>query len=443
MKPDAARRAATAILLAGYGLMLALNAPGQMSYDSVAQLAGGRSGLYNSWHPPVMSWLLGLFDAVIPGPLLFLVFQSLLLLGALLVLLWFRPRSWTCVPLALAFVLTPQWLLYQGEIWKDILFANAAIAGFAGLAIAARNWRISALILPAAALILAAATRQNGVVLLPVAAVTVALIAPRRGWAVGLGFLGITLALTAGVSLVLVAHSDGGDGGDGARAQIRLGQSYDLVGALARDPNLPLPALASADPVLDKLLRTRGTALYTPLHNDPFAADPRISQALADSPDGAIAQAWRGLVLGRPLLYARTRLAAFGAVVATPDPVACHFVFVGTSGPPALLRALGLTAGVRPQDHALDRYARLFFGTPVYSHFAWGALALVLMVLLARRGAAPDLAVAGLLAGALLFTVTFAIISIACDYRYLVFLDLSAIAAALYAIGPSQPLKDF
>jgi hypothetical protein len=438
MKPDAARRAAAAILLAGYGLMLALNAPGQMSYDSVAQLAGGRTGLYNSWHPPVMSWLLGLFDAVIPGPLLFLIFQSLLLLGALLTLLWLKPRNWTCVPLALAIVLTPQWLLYQGEVWKDILFADAAIAGFAGLAFAARNWRMSALILPAVVLTLAAATRQNGVVLLPVAAVTVALITPRRGWAVGLSFLGITLALTAGVSLALVARSDGGDG---AKAEIRLGQSYDLVGALARDPNLPLPALAAADPELDRLLRTRGTALYTPLHNDPFAADPRISQALADAPDGAIAQAWQGLVLGQPLLYARTRLAAFGAVVTTPDSVACHFVFVGISGPPTSLRVLGLTAGVRPQDLALDRYARLFFSTPVYSHLAWGALALIFMILLARRGAAPDLAVAGLLAGALLFTVTFAIISIACDYRYLIFLDLSAMAAALYAIGLPQPAQ--
>jgi hypothetical protein len=50
-----ARRAASAILLTGTAVMLALNAPGQLSYDSVAQLANGRSGFYNSWHPPVMA----------------------------------------------------------------------------------------------------------------------------------------------------------------------------------------------------------------------------------------------------------------------------------------------------------------------------------------------------------------------------------------------------
>ena len=37
-----------------------------------------------------------------------------------------------------------------------------------------------------------------------------------------------------------------------------------------------------------------------------------------------------------------------------------------------------------------------------------------------------------LLAGALVFTLTFAAISIACDYRYLILLDLAAMAAALH-----------
>ena len=39
--------------------MLAITAPGYLSYDSVSQLGDARSGFYNSWHPPVMAWLLG------------------------------------------------------------------------------------------------------------------------------------------------------------------------------------------------------------------------------------------------------------------------------------------------------------------------------------------------------------------------------------------------
>jgi hypothetical protein len=56
--------------------------------------------------------------------------------------------------------------------------------------------------------------------------------------------------------------------------------------------------------------------------------------------------------------------------------------------------------------------------------------------LLIRREPA-DLAIAALLAGALAAAASFFVISIACDYRYLYFLDLAAITALIYvAIDP-------
>ncbi len=423
----AARRTAAGILILGFGVMLAINAPGQLSYDSVEQLADGRSGAYNSWHPPLMAWLLGLFDAVLPGTLLFLVFQGLLLLVALLALLWLKPRNGWTVLVALLIVLTPQWLMFQGQIWKDILCANAAIAGFTALAVFAKDGRKRWLVAAALLLALAAGVRQNAVVLLPVAAAALAL--PRKRWLLGFGFLAVTVILGLGTSLWLVSRSDGGDG---ARAQIRLGQVYDLAGALARDPALPLPSLAAEYPEFEKVLREKSPALYTPLRNDPFAADTAINHGLADAPDGAMGRAWKGLVTGHPLLYLRVRLAAFGAVLTTPDPSVCHYSHTGIQGPPELLRRLGLTAGMRPQDRALDRYSHLFFATPVYSHILWGLLALVLLVLLLRRGEPGDAAIAGLLVGALVFTVTFAAVSLACDYRYLILLDLAAMTGALH-----------
>lgn len=423
----AARRTAAGILVLGFGVMLAINAPGQLSYDSVEQLADGRSGAYNSWHPPLMAWLLGLFDAVLPGTLLFLVFQSLLLLGALLALLWLKQRNgWTAL-VALLIVLTPQWLMFQGQIWKDMLCANAAIAGFTALAVFAKDGRRRWLVAAALLLALAAGVRQNAVVLLPVAAAALAL--PRKRWLLGFGFLAVTVILGLGTSLWLVSRSDGGDG---ASAQIRLGQAYDLAGALARDPALPLPSLAAEDPEFEKVLREKSPVLYTPLRNDPFAADPAINHGLSDAPDGAMGRAWKGLVTGHPLLYLRVRLAAFGAVLTTPDTGVCHYSHTGIQGPPELLRRLGLTAGMRPQDRALDRYSHLFFATPVYSHILWGLLALVLLVLLLRRGEPGDAAIAGLLVGALVFTVTFAAVSLACDYRYLILLDLAAMTGALH-----------
>jgi hypothetical protein len=434
------RRIASAILILGSAVMLAMNAPGQLSYDSVEQLADGRAGFYNSWHPPVMAWLLGLFDRLVPGTLLFLVFQGLMLLSALLALLWLKPRGWSSVALAAAMVLMPQWLLYQGEIWKDMLFADAAIAGFAALAVHAQTRKPAGLVLAAVLLALAVSARQNGLILLPVAAVTCGLIARRQDgsgwrqpwhqpWRQGVFFLAAVLALAGALNLALASRTDGGEG---ANAELRRGQSYDLAGALARDPGLVLPL--NSDPGLEGALRTRGRALYSPLQSDAFAADPAISQALSNASDGTIATAWQTLVLRHTLLYFRTRWADFAALVTSPDPIACHLVSIGVSGSPAQLKQLGLVAGNGPRAQALGNYSQLFVPTPVFSHLAWGALAMVLMVILIRRGEPADLVMSGLLASALLFAMTFFFISIACDYRYLVFLDLSAMASALYLV---------
>jgi hypothetical protein len=419
-------RVAAAVLVIGFGVMLALNAPGQLSYDSVTQLADGRSGHYNSWHPPLMAWLLGVFDSLVPGTFLFLLFQGLLLLGALLALLALKPRGWLSAGVAFLIVLTPQWLLYQGDIWKDMLFADAAIAGFAALAWYAQRPHPARAVLALVLLVLAAGVRQNGVVVLPVAAVILAMIAPGR-WRHGLAFLAAGLVLLIGLNLVLASRSDGGDG---AAAEIRLAQSYDLAGAFARAPNLSVPL----SPDLDRLLRGRGARLYTPLRNDPFAADPVISKARGDAPDGAISGAWRALVINHPLLYLQVRWADFAAVLATPDANICHFATAGISGPPELLRQLDLSVRNRTQDRALKGYAQLFFATPLFSHLVWGLLAVVLLIVLLRRASPVDKTVAGLLSGALLFSLTFFFISIACDYRYLIFLDLAVMAASLYAI---------
>jgi hypothetical protein len=429
-----ARRTAAAILIAGWAAMLAITAPGYLSYDSVSQLASARSGAYNSWHPPIMAWLLGVFDWLVPGTLLFEIFQSGLLLFALLVLLWRAPRGWFSAVVAFAIVLLPQWLLFQGEIWKDILFADAAIAGFAALALLAQNWRAHWLVLAFLLLTLAALTRQTGLVLLPVAAVTVGAIARRHGravWRYGTGFLAAALVLGVAANMALASR---GDGGAGAAAQLHTGQMYDLAAALARRPGLALPELG-ADAPLDSTLRHRAAALYTPLRVDPLAGDPAVSDALDVAKPGVVSRAWTALVLHHPALYLSVRWDDFRAVLLTPDRLVCHFAPVGIDGDPALVRSLGMANRFRPRDLALAAYAAHFFATPVYAHLAWGALALVLLVFLLRRRRDADLAVAGLLASALLFTMTFVIMSLACDYRYLLFLDLSAISAALYVLG--------
>ena len=135
------------------------------------------------------------------------------------------------------------------------------------------------------------------------------------------------------------------------------------------------------------------------------------------------------------------RLADFGDLIATPNLMACRPLFVGIDGPPASLKALGLAQRHRPVDAWARRYSLAFVGTPVLSHLVYGALALVLLILAAldlRRPDAGDrIAVVALLASALTFTASFLVIGVACDYRYIYFLDLAAMAALLHraAVG--------
>src|SRR5689334_12898261 len=90
---------AAVIILAGYAAALIVNWPGHLEFDSIRQLLEGRREVYSNWHPAIMSWMLGVFDAVVPGGALFVLFDATLAFGALLSLLWLVEKpSWWAVP---------------------------------------------------------------------------------------------------------------------------------------------------------------------------------------------------------------------------------------------------------------------------------------------------------------------------------------------------------
>ena len=438
---------AAAFILTAWAATLAVNWPGHLSYDSILQLQQGRSGLYNNWHPPVMAWLLGLGDALVPGAGLFVALDCVLAFGALAALVALNPArtTWLATAVALATVLSPQLLLYQGLVWKDILFADAAIAGFASLGWAAARWevlrfRIALLGASTLLLVLAALTRQNGMVLLPCAGAALGWIAARQGtsrlratgW--GAGFLVGALGLTAGATALLDLRSDGNSG---PQEQVRLLQAYDLSGALAQRPDLPLTALAD-DPKLEQVLRTVGARLYTPVRNDPIASSPDFQTAMEDADPDEVGAQWRLTMGSHPWLYLRLRAAAFYWVFATPDIVAARPVFTGIEGPAPQMKALSISPRRDARDHLLENYSKAFFGTPVFSHVTFAILAAAGLVLLLRRRRPADIAVAAMLAGAFVFTASFFFISISSDYRYLYMLDLSALAALLYLAADAK-----
>jgi hypothetical protein len=445
MGTGSARLAAAAVLIAGFAFTLAWSWPGHLSYDSIVQLHDGRLGFYHSWHPPVMAWLLGVGDAVLPGAGLFVLFDALLLFGALLSLVWIRPRvTWIGVVMAALCLALPQLVLYQALVWKDVLFADAMVAGFIVLAQAEARWANGtarwALIAAAFALFaLAALTRQNGFVVPLFGALALALIMWRGQGAksavlTASAVLALSSVVVFGANTLLARNSDHGEG---PVTQLRLLRLYDIIGAVKADPSLPLDQLDEGSSELERLIRTDGVRLYTPTRNDTLVASQALQNELADTPPELMAAQWYDLVLHHPWLYLKTRAALFRQVVLTPDIAACRPVFVGVEGPMGEMADLGLKPRLNARDVGLRSYAQGFMGTPVLSHATFAVLGVLLLIVFLARRAPGDIAFASMLLGAFAFTASFFVISIACDYRYLYALDLAAIASLIYlALDP-------
>ncbi len=451
-KVKSARRVALAVIALGALATLCVNLPGHLSFDSVLQLYQGRTGVYNSWHPPIMAWLLGLADAVTPGAGFFVVFDWLLLFGSLAWLLALpdpRRGSWAAPVIAAACMISPLWLIYPGIVWKDVLFAACSLAGFTALAQAAAWWpkprrRLLLIGLAVVLMALAGLARQTGAVVPIFGAIALAIIAsgaaPRggmlRGAGYGLGAFAAATAIMVGSTLALDTRSDG----EPARLyQMEDLQIFDLAGAVSLRPELPLDQLRAANPRLEQLVRTDAADEYDPRRIDPLAALGQLHDAMGRTPPSVIDGQWRDLVFHHPDLYLAVRATDFYWVTLTPDIHECLPFFVGIDGPEPFMARLGLVQRLNGRDKLLKGYGDALTGTPAFSHALFGVVALFVLVKLVMRRRPPDIALAAMLLSALAFSASFLVVSVACDYRYLYVLDVSAMAAALYLAASSGP----
>ena len=439
----AARWAYLAVVAAGFVLMVALNWPGHLSVDSVQALHEGRFGVRISWNPAIYSWLLGVADRITPGAALVVPLTGLLVFGGWAAMAALRPRtSWLAPVLALGAIALPQALIYPAIIWKDVLFAAAAVAAFVSLALALRSGRPGLGWLALAALLFAAAGlfRQNGLIVTPFAAAAIVWGGWRgggpRALALGAGWLAAVAVLTLLLSAVAKPQGPGAPDNAGGRG-LRMLQSYDLAAASALRPGRPLPRIDRAAPDVDDYIVANAGRLYSPERVDVLTADPWLGKNLRRVPREVIRAEWLDLITGDPTLYLKGRLLHFRQVAATPDIDRCLPVHLGVEGLAPTLRSLDLAPRRSLQDMRLYNYATWFLDTPAMSHLPYAALALLVGVCLLVRRDPADLAMAAMMAGALAFAASFLAISIACDYRYLYFLDLAAITGVLYlALDP-------
>jgi hypothetical protein len=198
------------------------------------------------------------------------------------------------------------------------------------------------------------------------------------------------------------------------------------------DPNVRFPAIEEANPKAARVLRSQARQFYSPERIDHLSRSPELTKALWSLSNDTVADAWVGLITERPGLYLSSRLAVFRWVFLTPVIDRCLPMHVGVEGPADKLESLGLAGGQDVADKALVNYNSWFLDTPVYSHLTYAIIALLVAgVLLLRRDPA-DIPIAALMLGALGFAASFFVVSLACDYRYLYFLDVAAMSGLLY-----------
>jgi len=430
------------LILAGFVISLAANLPGHLSYDSVIELLEGRTAQYAGWHPPVTSWLLGIGDSILPGTALFAAADTALIFGCLFALLSLKTRSgWLPALLVVIFAALPQFLIYPGIVWKDVLFAGTSVMAFVVLTYAAANWvnvrkRFALLTIAFGLFVLGALVRQNGIVMLAGGVVALGWIAWRHepdGWRGALKLAGGALAASLIVfSLANVALGTRLVNVTGYARQFKLLEMYDIVAIASADPEVPLTELDKSDIAFSAAIRSDGVKLYSPQRNDPLAASPPLSNALQAAPPSLVTAQWLDLIMHHPLTYLGQRADMFYWVVFTPEIAKCLPFDVGIQGPQDELDDLNMTTRWDDRDVRLSQYAKSLEGTPVYWHALFAAMSLLGIIILLTRRSDTDIVVAAMMASFLVFMLTYFFISLACDYRYLYGLDLSAMLGWFY-----------
>jgi len=440
-----ARHAYWLLLAAGYGLVLYWNLPGHLSVDSVLALHEGRFRVRETWNPAIFGWLLGRADSVVPGTALAVAVSAALLFGGLAALACLRPRTtWLAPLLALGAIALPQVLIYPGIVWKDVWFAEAAIAAFVALAFGLRSERPAArwawLLVSALLLAVAGLLRQNGLILAVPAALAIAAAGWPRGAGRSLAGGALWLVLVAAISFALSIYAQPQGGGarpdDAGAKGLRILQTYDLAGAATLAP-MSFARLERVDPQLDDELRAAAARTYSPVRVDFLNGDAALSVPLNKTPSATLRAEWLDLILHKPALYLQVRTEVFRWVLTTPDIDRCLPIHLGAGGPAKAMADLGMADRFDRRDGQLYNYVTWFLDTPAYSHVAFGLVALAVGVLLLFRRDPADLAMAALMWGALGFAASFFVISLACDYRYLYLLDMAGVTGLLYlALDP-------
>jgi len=421
---------AAIVLQAVLGLVLGL--PGHLSSDSIVQLYEARTLQFISFQPPIMSLLLRVLDGWVQGTSLFVVLDQALITASF-TLLFLERTAELRLPAAIVaalVALNPLLLAYTGIVWKDVLMSHLAALGYVCLYVAGRwrpsRGRIAWALSSALALALAASLRQHALLLaIPGAVYAAFLVANGRAtrWAFAL-----TLSATViGINIAIIAYADAvavGEKIPRTATGLRSLAVFDLAGIAANGGSIPDAPIAAE-------LNTALVPFYTPLRNDPLPA-PVQGSPLSRTETRDLLDLWGRSIMASPVAYLSHRFANFWALLwqsGTARPCAATLAgVVSTVYVPSLGRdimpELGLQRRLNLRDLVLAGIEYLLRRTPLFNHVFWAVALAAVGLRLWRRGGAGALVVFA--ASALAFTLTFGVVGISCEFRYIYVLPVAA-----------------
>ncbi len=403
-------------MFACWALTLAVFRPGFAMFDTLVQYRQLLSGQFDDWHPPAMARA---WQALAPlghgqAPL-FVVQVTFYWLGiALLAMALARGGRWRAGVALGLIALLPPFLGWQMAVLKDAQMAGALLAAtgvigayrLGGARPGALGWVGAGLLLLYAVLV-----RANAVFAV---APLVAMLVP-LGWrgrvAVALGGMVAAIALSPAINHRIFGAADSG--------VVRTQPIYDLAAIAVRVPG----AATGLAPGAVMQMRARGCVkpYFWDSLSDSGPCGGDVAPLVA-MPPAKLELLWAGAIVSHPLAYAVHRLAHLNSTMRWLVP----YRWPGAAPPLMSERNdLGLGSPGRVA-RAWQRLAGYAVETPLGWPFAWLGLALAGLVALGRsEGRAAEVARA-LFVSALGGEASFAVVSIASDLRYHLWMMMAA-----------------
>jgi hypothetical protein len=437
------------VIIAGLLTTVVVFAPGYMSPDSVDQLAQGRSGIYGDWHPPVMSWLWGRLDRVVPGPLGMLVFHNLLFWSGLGLWVALVAPRWNFIVKCLLLLVIgffPPIFLLLSTIWKDVGLAAAFLLAAALLLYAERRRSLASLVLSLPALWYGVAARHNAAIAaLPLTIyagfIGFALLAPRPARTYGRRTAAIVISGFGLLMLMLVLNGIVSSHLTRNRTTFPIQQIlvHDVVAISIGAKTVLLPdylksgsqQLSVGD--LEKIYTPDGVVSL-------FCCDNTVTRVKLTKDPARITsleRVWADAVLSHLGIYVAHRLRVFESQFGIGRSSVCYPYHRGIAP-----NNLGISYQEKPV--ASEIFARinkvqdglLFRG---WLYVAVNAILLLGAVLGKSRLALNRSAILAVSASGLLYGVGYLVTSTSCDFRMAYWIVVAALVCSLAAVAALYP----